>query len=82
MTLCDYSNVFGLPGQGAHSIRIMDVAVVDLGMTVLVAYLIYQYHAKYNFLVYLMILLLIGIIMHRLFCVRTTFDKIIFGQDA
>jgi hypothetical protein len=81
--LCQYSNRFGKPGEGVHSYRIFNIAIVDLGLTVLAAYLIYffckkVFHWQLSFWIYLIILLLIGIISHRAFCVRTTVDKFLF----
>jgi hypothetical protein len=72
---CKYANILGKPGTGIHSIRIMDIAVVDVLLTFLLAYFTKGNH---NFWKVLIIWFLIGIIVHRLFCVRTTIDKIIF----
>ena len=77
MSLCQYKDIFGKPGTGAHSYRVGGIAVVDLGLTVLAAFLIARY-LKTNFLVILAILLLLGILLHRMFCVRTTVDKMLF----
>ena len=38
--LCQYKNIFGLVGEGAHSFRIFDIAIVDVIMTFIVAYII------------------------------------------
>jgi hypothetical protein len=78
--LCKYSEVFGKPGCGAHSYRVFDIAIVDLGFTALGAYGIYRYHQKYHYVVYLVSLIIIGIVMHRIFCVKTTLNKIIFRE--
>lgn len=78
MDLCKYKNIFGKPGEGIHRYRIHDIAIVDTVMTIVVAYLIKEYF-KQPFLKVLIILFIIGIISHRLFCVKTTVDKIIFG---
>ena len=77
MNLCKYKDIFGKPGKGAHSYRFMGIAVVDVVATLLVAFLI-SYFAKYNFLNTCIILFILGIIAHRLFCVRTTVDKLLF----
>jgi len=81
--LCNYSNIFGTPNEGVHSIRIFNVAVVDVLATVLVAWLLTKYYVgpKYGlkFWHVLLILLILGFVMHRLFCVRTTFDKMLFS---
>jgi len=75
---CKYSNLFGEVGKGAHSIRIFDIAIVDVILTVVGAYLISLKIKKYSFTVILVSLFILGIIMHRLFCVRTTIDKLLF----
>jgi hypothetical protein len=76
-SLCPYKNLFGEPGKGLHKYRILDIAVVDLALTIVSAYLIAKYF-KQDFKIILFILILSGIILHRLFCVRTTIDKILF----
>lgn len=77
---CEYKNIFGKVGEGAHSYRIFNIAIVDTGLTVLAAYIIYLFFPKYNFWYILLGLFILGIIVHRAFCVRTTLDKAIFGE--
>jgi hypothetical protein len=77
MNLCKFKDVFGKPNTGLHSIRIFNIAIVDVLMTVLLAYLIANsFHT--SFYVTLLVLFIIGIILHRLFCVKTTIDKLLF----
>ena len=80
MSLCKYKNIFGSPGEGVHSYRIYNIAIVDVLTTILVAYIIYLFLPKYNFFFILICLFLLGIIFHRLFCVRTTVDKLLFNN--
>ena len=75
--LCKYKNIFGAPDTGVHSYRFLNIAIFDLGATILVAFLI-SYFCKISFILTLIILLLLGIIVHHLFCVRTTVNKILF----
>ena len=75
--LCKYRNALGVPGKGAHSIRLSGVAVVDVIMTLLGAYVI-AYFTRTSFAWTAAGLFLLGIILHRLFCVRTTIDKLLF----
>jgi hypothetical protein len=77
MNLCAYKDALGKPGKGIHSYRLFGVAIVDVLFTVLAAMLI-AYFSKYNFVKILIFLFLLGIILHRLFCVRTTVDKLLF----
>jgi fatty acid desaturase len=76
---CPFSNILGEPGKGVHSIRIFNIAVVDVLLTVLLAWGIH-YWTKFDFWIILLITFLSGIIIHRLFCVKTTLDKLIFGN--
>lgn len=75
--LCRYKNMFGKPGTGVHSYRIFNIAIVDVLLTILVAALI-AYINKISFIKTTIILFLLGIFMHRIFCVRTTIDKWLF----
>lgn len=77
--LCEYSDIFGKPGEGSHAYRIFNLAIVDLFGTIFVAFLLSKYYPKYNFVTYLALLLLLGIIMHKIFCVETRLNKSIFG---
>ncbi len=77
MSLCQYRNIFGKPGEGVHSYRILNIAVVDLGLTLLVAFGL-SLVLKQSFALISSILLILGVVLHRLFCVRTTVDKILF----
>ena len=75
--LCKYKDIFGRPREGAHAYRIFDIAVVDVAATVIVAFII----ARVFGLVFwksLIVLFIIGIILHRMFCVRTTLDTFFF----
>ena len=40
MSLCKYKNALGEPKKGIHSYRLFGVAIVDVIMTILGAYLI------------------------------------------
>ena len=85
MTICKYSNIFGEPNTGLHKIRIFNLAVVDILFTFIGAYLIYYYvNKKYNkdvnYFVYLIGLFILGIIMHKIFCVQTTVNKYLFTE--
>ena len=70
-------DIFGKPGEGVHSYRLFNLAIVDIICTIVGAYLISGFINK-SFLTTLIILFLIGIILHRIFNVKTTIDKILF----
>jgi len=76
--LCKYKEIFGKPNEGLHSIRIFNLAIVDVLFTILGAYVIHIFIPKYNFWYILLLLFILGIVIHRIFCVRTTIDKLLF----
>lgn len=77
MNLCQYKNILGKVGEGAHSLRFMGVAIVDVLLTILGSYLLSSiFH--WNFWITLIVVFILGIILHRVFCVRTTIDKLLF----
>ena len=76
---CKYKNVFGEPGKGVHSYRFLGVAIVDVLLTIIGAY-IFAYFTNYPFWISLGGFFLLGIFAHRLFCTRTTVDKLLFKE--
>ncbi len=81
MNLCKYKDIFGKPKEGVHSYRIFDIAIVDLLLTLIGGYLIYKYYAyKYVSLsLTIFIFFILGIVMHKLFCVNTTINSLLFN---
>ncbi len=77
MNLCKYKDILGKPKTGAHSYRIFNIAIVDVLLTILASFLI-SYFSQIPFWKVLIFLFLLGIVLHRLFCVRTTIDKLLF----
>ena len=77
MGLCDYSNIFGKPNEGFHSYRIFDLAIIDVIATVIAAAVI-SFVSDVHLVYILLIAFALAIIAHRLFCVRTTIDKLLF----
>ena len=75
--LCAYKNALGIPGQGIHSYRIFNIAIMDVIMTIIGAY-IFSLIFRTSFLYTAIGLFVLGIVLHRLFCVRTTVDKLLF----
>jgi hypothetical protein len=81
---CVYSeqmkNIFGPIGEGGHSYRVFDIAILDVLFTIIGAYLLHRFLlTTIPFCQVLFGLFLLGIVLHRYFCVRTTVDKWIFG---
>ena len=44
--LCKYKDIFGNSGQGIHSYRLFGIAIIDVLMTVMLAFII-KYFTKY-----------------------------------
>ena len=77
MNLCKYKNALGVPNEGVHSYRFLGVAIVDVIMTIILAGFI-SYFINISFVYTSISLFILGNILHRLFCVRTTIDKLLF----
>ena len=76
-----YKNIFGEPGKGVHSYRLFNLAIVDVVSTFLLSLFILLFFKNKtinNYLYITLLCFLLGIIMHRIFQVRTTIDKMIF----
>jgi len=61
-------NALGVPNQGIHSYRFLGIAIAA----------IFSYLTGASFLLTAAGLFLAGIALHRLFCVRTTVDTMLF----
>jgi len=80
MWFCKYRYMFGKPKKGIHSIRYLNIAIIDVLATLLLAKFIQYYFMKaYSIWFILFLTFILGIFMHRLFCVRTTMDKLLFS---
>jgi hypothetical protein len=77
MDLCKYKDILGKPNTGIHKYRLFDIAIFDV-LTVLIGAFFISYFLKLNFLYVTIIIFLLGIFAHRLFCVRSTIDKFLF----
>ena len=74
MSLCPYRHLLGKPKEGVHRFRVFDIALVDVSLTIIAAFLI----SRRYFWQVLLLLFLLGIVLHRVFCVRTTVDRWLF----
>lgn len=79
ITLCPYKYIFGKEKTGVHSYRIFNIAIVDLSLTIILAWIIAKYF-NLDFKETSIVVLLIGIISHRIFCIETTIDKLLFSR--
>jgi len=76
--LCKYKDIIGKPNTGLrHKYRLFDFAVIDISVTILAGFLI-SWFFKWNLWYTLGGIFLLGVISHRIFCVRTTVDKLLF----
>ncbi len=75
MNLCKYKDIFGKPKEGPHSYRIFNIAIVDTVLTIIIGYLISKYF-KLKLINVLIVLFILGIIVHKIFCVETTLTKL------
>jgi len=73
MSLCPFSNIFGAPGEGVHSVRIFGFAAFDIVGTFILALVLGW---GKNTLVIFILLLLISIPIHKLFCVKSRLTQI------
>ena len=77
MNLCKYKDMFGKPGTGVHAYRLFGIAIVDLLMTLVFAWFLSLY-TDLTFLGASLFMVVLGIIIHRVFCVDTALNKLIF----
>jgi hypothetical protein len=74
MSLCPFSNIFGSPGEGVHSVRVFGFAAFDVIGTFILALILGR---GKNTLVIFILLLLVSIPIHKLFCVETRLSQIV-----
>ena len=73
---CIYKDSLGIPGEGFHK-HFLGIAILDVIGTILIAELL-AYVFNWNIYLTLIAAFLTGIVLHRIYCVRTTVDKILF----
>ena len=77
---CKYKHSLGKPNEGLHSYRVFNIAVVDVLLTFILAKFIQYYiMEETEFSIILLACFIVGIIIHRIFCVKTHIDKLLFG---
>ena len=79
MSLCPYKDSLGKPGVGIHSYRFLNLAIADIVMTIIGSWFV-SYFFKLPFLWVCVFFFALGIFLHRIFCVKTTVDKFLFGE--
>lgn len=76
MNICKYKDIFGKETEGVHSIRFLNIAIVDLVLTIVLGIFLSRYFKPLHVFI---LLVVVTIAIHRLFCVNTTVNKAIFG---
>jgi len=75
---CPFKDIFGKPREGPHSYRILDVAVVDTVLTVLLALVLQKiFFQNISFLKVFAWTFIIGEVMHWYFCVDSKVIQIL-----
>lgn len=80
--LCSFRNVFGRPREGVHAVRlpVLDIAVVDLALTIVCGTLLATY-MHWSVLLTNGIIMALSVVIHRAFCVDTALTVRIFGAS-
>lgn len=65
---------FSTPGEGMHSLRVFDIAIIDLFLTVIVALAI----SRKKFIIVFTILIVLSIVMHTAMGIRTRTNSFLF----
>lgn len=79
--LCKYKNMFGEPRVGIRKYRVFDIAIFDTAVTVWCVYVL-SWLFKWPFWTTLVIVLLLGIFAHKIFCVRTGLTMKLFPKST
>lgn len=80
MSLCAHKDVLGVPGKGVHSLRVGGFALVDILGSFGLAWLLHRWTGL-GFGASCLLVFGLGIALHRLFCVSTTLDHMLFGRE-
>ena len=80
MSLCQYKDLFGRPNEGLRRYRIAGIAIYDT-VIVLIICLLISYFSNIAFYKVFVVIFVSGIIAHRMFCVRTGIDKLLFTDE-
>ena len=78
MRLCNYKNIFGKENEGVHAYKIGGVAMFDFIGTFILA-LIFSKIFNISYLLVLIVLFILSIYLHYLFCVETTTNKFFYN---
>lgn len=77
MSLCQYKNILGVPGKGVHSWKFMGTSMFDYLGTILLAVGL-TWLTDIPLVTSTIIMFLVGILSHYIFCVPTQTVKFLF----
>lgn len=69
--ICKYKNIFGVSGQGVHSTRLLDVAMFDYIGTIVLAIIVSKF-TKLPLVLSTILMFVLGLVLHWVFCVPTS----------
>jgi len=69
-----YRDIFGIAGKGVHKTRLLDVALIDYLLTLLLS-IVFSYFTNFPLVLSTIFWFIIGIILHMLFGVKTSAIK-------
>jgi len=72
---CPIYKIFGEPNKGVHSLRLLDFAIIDIILTIILAFLTKKYFK--SFIISFLFWFILGEILHIIFKVETKFLKIL-----
>ena len=80
MSSSSLANMFGEPGKGIHT-HVFGIAIVDVILTLITAFLLHKAYPGISTVMWFIILIVLGILAHKAFGVKTTLNKFIFGNN-
>ena len=72
-----FDKTIGVPNVGIHSYRIFNIAYMDV-IVVLISAILIAWAMKWSYIKTIIGVFIFGVIVHRMFCVRSAVDKFIF----
>jgi Kef-type K+ transport system membrane component KefB len=83
--LCDtrvksfFDDIIGVPNVGIHSYKIFGISYIDV-VVVLIGAIMIAWFMKWSYVKTIVGTFILGIVVHKLLCVRSTVDKLIFSS--
>lgn len=79
INLTQYRDILGKPNTGIHSIRFLNISVLDVLLTLLLVKAIQFYFIpNSHFFIIFLSTFILGIFTHKMFGVKTTIDRLLF----